>query len=162
MQISEPTLAPELEVLKRQLDDLVEARGWTPVGYYFDDSPYHGIHLVREKIFWKLYWISPGTGKAELRFASLQDAFQHMLAAVVIMKEQESAMSPVDATAPFSLEPDGPEQAEVPAEDVEEEDEEADPVDMVVVLLFFLLILVVAIAILAPFSPFLMALVSGT
>jgi hypothetical protein len=97
----------ELTTLKQQLDDLVTTHGWSTMGYYFDDSPFEGIHLIKENNIWKLYWKAPGVFFVEKRFINLIDAYQEMKKAVVEMKQREipqsfevdESLPPVDATA---------------------------------------------------------------
>ena len=83
-------IPPELERLKIQLDDLALARGWSLDGYYFDESPFEGVHLVKHGDLWKLYWKEPAIFFVERKFVNLSDAFREMLSAVTALKRHEA------------------------------------------------------------------------
>jgi hypothetical protein len=86
----ENELIPELQQFKDKLDELAISRGWSTLGYYFDDSPFEGVHLVQDGSCWKLSFKQSGKF-AEQRFFNLQDACQAMLDAVTRLKLDESA-----------------------------------------------------------------------
>ncbi len=83
------TLPPELERLKTELDGWVVQQGWSTWGYYFDDSPFDGVHLVKSANSWILYWKEPGPRYAERRYINLQDAYLNMKEVISSMKRYE-------------------------------------------------------------------------
>lgn len=98
----EMELPSELSPLKQKIDELAVARGWSTEGYYFDDSPFTGFHLVKDGSFWKLYWQEPGViFPVEHRFGNLAEASQEMIKVVTEMKTQGSGEIPRSETEYF-------------------------------------------------------------
>ncbi len=98
---------PELEQLKSEFDDWVARHGWSTLGYYFDDSPFDGIHLVKSGNLWKLYWKEPGALYAERRFIHLQDAYRNMQEVVGAMKQHEAGPTFEPVGSEIGFEADG-------------------------------------------------------
>lgn len=113
----ESTLSPELERLKIQLDDFVLARGWSLDGYYFDESPFEGVHLVKDGGLWKLYWKHPSIFFVERKFVNLSDAFEEMLNVVTTLKQNES---------PQHLESIPPDDKDIEMSNIPDEDKSID------------------------------------